>query len=135
MASYLTPQEAHDLLLEFEIDALPSLGALEVASMQVDRKGPFWGARRNSPQALAFPRTYVRDGDTDNVVPRAIEIWVAVEAYRRTPSQSGGDKPPISSISHAQAGSVTYARPKVSELTILQDGLLEPYQVKTAYLR
>jgi hypothetical protein len=127
MPAYLTPQEAHDRLAAFEIDSLPSQGAVDTASRRVDNMGPFYGARYTSPQERAFPRTFTAEGDTEGEVPNAVLDWVALEAHQLTTTQSGGDKPPVSSVSHAGAGSVTYARPKVSNEVWLQYGLLKPY--------
>jgi hypothetical protein len=128
MAAYLTDQEAHNRLSAFEIDSLPTDGALEVASRRLDSLGPFKGARYTSPQERAFPRTYTYEEDTEGQVPAAILDWVALEAHRLSNTTGGGDQPPISSISHAAAGSVTYARPKISREASLQQGLLHPYQ-------
>ena len=127
MPPYLTQQEAADRLSTYELEAYPTDGALIAASRRLDRSGPFKGARLEVTQEHAFPRTYTHEGDTENLVPGAILDWVALEAMKLSTIQSGGDKPPISSISHPDAGSVTYARPKIANEAYLQAGLLDPY--------
>lgn len=132
--AYLTPQQAHDRLSTYEFDSLPSVGALELASRKLDTQGPFRGARYTMPQPLAFPRSFTVEGDTEGEVPDAILDWVAIEAHKLTGASSGGsggDKPPVSSVSHSGAGSVTYARPKVSLENQIQAALLSPYLRQT----
>ena len=135
--SYLTPEEAHDRLLLFEIDALPTEGALAMASRRLDISGPFYGTRAEYGQEHAFPRSFTAEGDVDGEVPDAVLDWVALEANRLTVSTGGetGDAPPISSISHPAAGSVSYARPKISNQAFLQRGLLRRYQRPTGVVR
>lgn len=124
MASYITPDEAHILLSEHEIDALPTSGALELASDAADASGPFIGRRYSTSQARAFPRSVTIAGDTAGQVPERVERWVALEAYKLDVNED----PPVTSVSLTAAGSVTYATPKVSQASRLQKIILRPYQ-------
>ncbi len=131
MASYLIPVEAAGRLAAFNITHTPSAGSLEGASRLLDASGPFYGARYDPNQALAFPRTYTAPGDTDNIVPGAILDWVALEAYRIDTDE----EPAVTSKSVQHLGSKTYARPRVSKAARLQAGLLDAYQLKIGVTR
>lgn len=134
MSAYLTEAEATARLLDLGITASPSDALLRLASARLDAQGPFYGARYDFPQDLAFPRTYTAYGDTDGEVPEAVKDWTAVEASKMLTSVTTGEKAPVSSISFSDVGSVTYARPKVDGPSSLQRGLLSPYQIKHATL-
>ena len=128
--SYLTPIQAYNRLNTYDKDHLPTDGALEVASANLDASGPFISGRYAAGQVLAFPRSVTRAGDTAGVVPERVLDWVALEAYRADVD----DDPPVSSVSLPTTGSLTFARPKTSHPERLQRSLLKPYLARQAHL-
>lgn len=121
--SYLTPQEAHTRLLNYDIDVLPSPGFIAAATRALDSLGPFIGNVWDEEQVLEFPRDQTLIADTEGEVPEAILDWVALQAV----SLSENEAPPITSISLAEAGSVTYASPNYPRVARLQSNLLNNY--------
>jgi hypothetical protein len=127
MRSYLTKQEAEDrLLAAYGIDTSLGPGHVESASRWLGSRGPFLGVKYASSQPLAFPRTYLRDGDVAGQVPEAVLDAVAARAYL----VSEPDEPGVTSSSVQHLGSKTYARPKLSRgEQLMMDVMLglEPY--------
>lgn len=129
--SFLTAAEAEDLLLSrYGIDASLLPGHVEAASGNLDGGGPYYGSKVSSTQSLAFPRSYTAPGDTANLVPENVKVWVALEAYKL----SKADEPGVTSKSVDGIGSKSYARPGVPIEVRLQSGLLNPYIMKAGVL-
>lgn len=108
----------------FGIEAEIAPGDAEMASYELDSQGPFIGARQDSEQEMAFPRTLNPNGteNEDTTIPAAVLDWVALCAYRIT----GGDAPGI--VSRSRSGlSESYSRPVVDKNERRMNRLLWPY--------
>lgn len=97
------------------------LGDLETASRELDAR-PLIGGRYDPNQDLRFPRSYTVPGDTEGEVPEPIFDWVALRAYQL----STEDEPAVTSESAGRV-SVSYARPKASQIERRMRRLLAPY--------
>lgn len=121
---YLSPEEAEARLWSrYRMEAALSAGDVEVASNELDSRGPFIGIRRDTAQLLEFPRSVNPDGTTSSAdVPAAVLDWVALYAYRLS-----SDDPPAITSSGAGSVSVSYAASKPSQSERRMVGLLEPW--------
>ena len=119
MPAYLTRSEALLLLEAFDVsaDAADALtdADLDAASDELDELAPFKGDKPTG-QARQFPR------DLDEEVPAPILRWVALRAY----DLAANVAPPIKSTSAGRV-SVTYERPKASQVERRLERLIDPY--------
>jgi len=121
--SYLTPNQAEARLwADHGIEAELTAGELRIASRELDSKPLTGTAYDPVSQSLEFPRSITVPGDEVGVVPEAILDWVALRAYQLATE----DEPAVSSESAGRV-SVSYFRPKVSQLERKMRRLLAPY--------
>lgn len=123
MAAYLTQAEYAARTSTLEADA-PSNLDLRLASEAVDAYRPFIGDKLLEDQAREFPRTWVRPGDTAEVVPESVlDAVVLIAALEASPEQVVS----VSAESDLDT-SVQYSRPVIPDAMRRAQILLSPYQ-------
>lgn len=121
--SYLTADMAEARLFErYGIESEIFVGDLVIASRELDARPLVGEAYDATAQSLAFPRSYTVPGDEAGMVPEAILDWVALRAYQLATE----DEPAVASESAGRV-SVSYFRPKISQLERRMRRLLAPY--------
>lgn len=129
--AYLGAIEIEDRLdSRFGISTTIQDGDADIASDELDAKGPFIGYKQDSEQERAFPRTINPDGteNTDTDPPSVVLDWVALRGYLISTEETPG-------ITSESIGSTSrsYITPRVSQA---QDRLarveraLQKYQLK-----
>lgn len=81
-AAYLTTEAATARLARYGVDSAPPAAILEIASDDLDLKGPFLGETIEPVQYREFPRTPSIQDDPVGEVPGRILDWVALRAHQ-----------------------------------------------------
>ena len=122
-ASYLTTAQATARLARYSIESSPPVAYLEVASDDLDLKGPFVGEPVEEVQYRAFPRTPAIRDDVAGTVPNNILDWVALRAYQLTEDD---DAPAL--VEKVDKLAAEYSRGKKSTQARLMKNLLRLYR-------
>jgi len=130
-APYLTGgQAATRLSQRFGIEAEILASTAEIASDDLDFKGPFIGSPAVETQYRAFPRSVTVQDDVVGTVPSRVLDWVALRAYQLTEED---DAP----VTDEKIGSiqVRFARGKRSPQYRLMKNLLHKYRATSGFGR